>query len=138
MAALDEKPTDLDCAHYSKVINTWELLATFLKITDPDITALKRDFPDYNQQKIQMLFLWRRKNGRRATRRVLAEACRNAEEVTLAEKIEGKPESEVVASEPVLAAPIQATSTDLSSSSAPTHLSYREPTQAQDDFPEGQ
>ena len=128
MAALDDKPTDLDFAHYSKLINTWELLAPYLKITHPEAVALKRDSYDYNEQKIQMLFLWRRKNGSRATRRVLAEACRNADEIALAEKIEGKPQSKVVVSKPVLATPIQATPTELSSA-APTHLSYIEPAQ---------
>ena len=119
MAALDQKPTDIDFAHYSKLINTWELLAPYLKITNPEAVALRRDSYDYNDQKIQMLFLWRRKNGSRATRRVLAEACRNAGEVALAERIEGKPQAKA---KPVLATPIQATPTELSSS-APTHYS---------------
>lgn len=125
MAALDQKPTDIDFAHYSKLINTWELLAPYLKITNPEAVALRRDSYDYNDQKIQMLFLWRRKNGSRATRRVLAEACRNAGEVALAERIEGKPQAKA---KPVLATPIQATPTELSSS-APTHYSCREPIQ---------
>ena len=130
--ALDEKPTDLDFANYSRLINTWELLSPYLNITKPEEVALKRDFYDYNQQKMEVLFKWRRKNGSRATRRVLARACRDAGEVALAERIEGVHR----VAQPVTVASagsIQTTPTELSSD-AVTHVSflYSDPAQVSD------
>ena len=132
--ALDEKPTDLDFANYSKLINTWELLSPYLNITKPEEVALKRDFYDYNQQKMEVLFKWRRKNGSRATRRVLAQACRDAGEVALAEKIEGV--RSTAFAQPVTVASagsIQTTPTELSSDVV-THVSflYSDPAQVSD------
>ena len=128
--ALDEKPTDIDCANYSRLINTWELLSPYLNITKPEEIALKKDSYDYNQQKREVLFKWRGKNGRRATRRVLAQACRDAGEVALAEKIEGVHSATFVQPVTVASGSIQTTPTELSSD-AVTHISslYSDPAQ---------
>ena len=130
--ALDEKPTDLDFANYSRLINTWELLSPYLNITKPEEVALKRDYYDYNQQKMEMLFKWRRKNGSRATRRVLAQACRDAGEVALAEKIEGV--HSATFAQPVTIASVHRTTPTELSSDAVTHISflYSNPAQVSD------
>ena len=132
--ALDEKPTDIDCANYSRFINTWELLSPYLNITKPEEIDLKKDSYDYNQQKMEVLFKWREKNGSRATRRVLAQACRDAGEVALAEKIERK--YQATFTKPVTVASagsIQTTPTEFSSD-AVTHVSflYSDPAQVSD------
>ena len=131
--ALDEKPTDLDFANYSRLINTWELLSPYLNITKPEEVALKRDSYDYNQQKMEVLFKWRRKNGSRATRRVLARACRDAGEVALAEKIEGKYQATFTKPVTIASGSIQTTPTEFSSDTV-THVSflYSDPAQVSD------
>ena len=121
--ALDEKPTDIDCTNYSRFINTWELLSPYLNITKPEEIDLKKDSYDYNQQKREVLFLWRRKNGSRATRRVLARACRDTGEVALAEKIEGKYQATFMKPVTVASGSIQTTPTEFSSD-AVTHDSF--------------
>lgn len=78
---------DLEIAKVSKYINTWELISPHLGITSSEEVALKRDHPDYNQQKRELLFLWRKRKGSRATLRALATACKEAGEESLCERI---------------------------------------------------
>lgn len=84
---MDRKPSDLDFANFSKEIVTWEFLSPYLGITKAEEHELKMDYCDYCQQKQELLFMWRRKKGNEATWRVLAKACEEAKENSLAEKI---------------------------------------------------
>lgn len=85
---MDRKPTDLEIVEISKHLYKWEILGTHLGITSPEQEALKRDYSNqYEYQKQQSLFLWRRKNGSDAKLSVLTDACQQAGENDMAEKI---------------------------------------------------
>ena len=86
---MDRKPTDLEIVEISKHLYKWEILGTHLGITNPEQEALKRDNSNqYDCQKQQCLFLWRRKNGSDAKLSVLTDACQQAGENDIAEKIQ--------------------------------------------------
>lgn len=49
----------------------WEALARRLKFQDPEITAFDKENEGYPKKALKMLFQWKRRDGSKATYRVL-------------------------------------------------------------------
>lgn len=90
---------DTTIVQIARVIVNWEGLGVQLGLTRIEIEDIKRDYRgDYNQQKIQLLYKWKEKNGLDATYFNLIKAVKQdnrelAEEIMRISKIEN-PQSE--------------------------------------------
>lgn len=81
------KLVDKDLADIASMMTNPFTLAPHLDIRNPQLENLKRDYPTHNEQKYQMLCLWRRKLGSRATLNSLVKILCEQDQVNLAEEI---------------------------------------------------
>ena len=90
---LDNTINDTTILQIARVIVKWEELGTQLGLTRIEIEDIKRDYRgDYNQQKIQVLYKWKEKNGLDSTYLNMIEAVKQdnrelAEEIARISKI---------------------------------------------------
>lgn len=69
---LDHTVSDCSIYKIAQAMIKWECLSIPLGQTKGETQAMKRDYDgDYNKQKVQLLYTWRRKNGDKATYRNL-------------------------------------------------------------------
>ena len=100
---MEDKPTDIECAFLCSKMNQWENLRPHLGLTKPNETAIKKDNPgDYEQQKMAMLCLWKRRHGSKATRNALIAACISAGEIDLKDEIEAQMQQNPRGQQPVV------------------------------------
>ena len=72
----------------STEIVEWEIIATYLGLSEADTAAIRHDHPkDYKSQKYQMLCEWKKQNGKNATYKALADVFTNIEHGNLADKL---------------------------------------------------
>ena len=65
--------TEKDLARIAKEVEKWESISMHLDVTGPEAIAIEQNHPrDYEQQKLQVLRVWKRKRGLQATFQVLA------------------------------------------------------------------
>ena len=71
---LQQVCTEKDLVCIARQVEQWESLYAYLSITGPETTAIKKDhLGNYEQQKVEVLKLWKRKKGLQATFKVLAD-----------------------------------------------------------------
>ena len=65
--------TEKDLARIAKQVERWESVYMHLDVTEPEITVIQQKHPrDYDQQKLEVLRLWKHKRDIQATFEVLA------------------------------------------------------------------
>ena len=65
--------TEKDLARIAKEVERWESVHMHLNVTGPETIAIqKTHLNDYEQQKLEVLRVWKRKRGLQATFEVLA------------------------------------------------------------------
>jgi hypothetical protein len=85
---MDPIITDRQVADISKLIHKWETLLPYLNLSNSDEVVIKRNNPnDYEYQKMQLLYMWKRRRGGEATLNYLVSACYEAGEGELAQQI---------------------------------------------------
>ena len=84
---MDKKIEDRQIVDFSKLINSWQYLRPFLGMSDADESSLKNDYTADNQ-KMNLLFMWKKRKGSDATLIALKQACEEAREYELARKIQ--------------------------------------------------
>ena len=62
-----------DLARIARRVEKWESLYTYLDVTGSETIAIQRNHPDYEQQKFEVLKVWKCKRGLQATFEVLAD-----------------------------------------------------------------
>ena len=93
---LDCRVSDYHIAQIADDLVDWESLAPYLELTESEQKEIAEDYRGrYKLQKLQALREWKRKNGDRATYRKLGGICRNHDLVSLAERIESYPGTEL-------------------------------------------
>jgi GTP-dependent phosphoenolpyruvate carboxykinase len=51
----------------AKKLNDWKMLGVYLKLTEPDLTAIDRDNTTEDQRRVATLNTWHKREGRNAT-----------------------------------------------------------------------
>ena len=65
--------TEKDLARIAKEVERWESVYIYLNVTGPETIAIQKTHPhDYEQQKLEVLRVWKCKRGLKATFEVLA------------------------------------------------------------------
>ena len=89
---LDWRVSDYHIAQIADNLVDWELLAPYLELTESEQKEIAKDYQGrYKLQKREALREWRRICGDRATYRNLGSICRSQGLVSLAEKVESYP-----------------------------------------------
>ena len=66
--------TERDLARIAKQVERWESVYIYLDVTGPETIIIKQNNPgDYEQQKVEVLKVWKRKRGLQATFKILAD-----------------------------------------------------------------
>lgn len=81
------QPSEPQLEQIAEKIVKWEGLATHLGINEQERFAIKEDEKEYERQKVDMLFKWRRRNGSQATWKVLVKISLKVGDRQLAEDI---------------------------------------------------
>ena len=66
--------TERDLARIAKQVERWESFYMYLNVTGPETIVVKQNHPsDYEQQKLEVLKVWKHKRGFQATFKILAD-----------------------------------------------------------------
>ncbi|KAJ8049327.1 hypothetical protein HOLleu_02027 [Holothuria leucospilota] len=94
---LEERLTETDLSDYIGI--EWGHIRRYLEITEDSLCGISDDLITHQEQVYQMLLTWKRQNGRRATKDVLAGALRHVGRRDLEEKLTETDLSDYIGSE---------------------------------------
>ena len=83
-----ERPCeDLDLTKISRFVSSWEAIAPFFGITPEEEVEIRRNYQQYELQKLWMLRNWRSKNGNHATYQKLFDIFTESDQIAIAHRI---------------------------------------------------